>query len=206
MFVTKTCTTQRGVAKGKASATRGPNTLHAAASIVSVVLIDISYVVQGFRTSVVAAIVCTTECVHTLRVARTVPLVALHTLLAHCLRHTSRCGHTTSLSAPSLLFPCGQRDWSAVPGFLSDVSRPKISRQAHSDIGDVEFGYLATSFHLTSHEPKLSDKMITADDDATPINDPDHDNISDFSKTTNDNTRRFGVPTVIETFVSQISR
>ena len=82
----------------------------------------------------------------------------------------------------------------------------KSSGQAHSDIGDEEFGYLATSFHPKSHDPKLSDKMITADDDATPINDPDHDSISDFAKTTNDNTRWFGVPTAIETFVSQISR
>ena len=54
-----------------------------------------------------------------------------------------------SLSAPSLLFPCGQRDWSAVPGFLSDVSRHKTAEQAHSDFGDEEFGYLATSFQLT---------------------------------------------------------
>ena len=135
--------------KGQGQRHPSPNTLHAAGSIVSVVLIDISFVVQEFRTSVVAAILWTTGCVHTLRVARTVPLVALHTSLAHCLRHASRCSHTTSLSAPSLLFPCGQRDWSAVPGFFTDVSRPKISGQAHSDIGDVEFGYLATSFDLT---------------------------------------------------------
>ena len=30
------------------------------------------------------------------------------------------------------------------------------------------------STHTTGHEPKQSDKMITADDDATPINDPEH--------------------------------
>ena len=109
-----------------------------------------------------------------------------------------------SLSAPSLLFPHGQRDWSAVPEFLSGVSRPKIAEQAHSDIGDEEFGYLAKSTHTTGHEPKQSDKMITADDDATPINDPDHDSISDFSKTTHENTGWCGVPTVCETSVSQI--
>ena len=81
-----------------------------------------------------------------------------------------------------------KRDWSAVPGFLLDVSRPKIMGQAHSDNGDEESGYLATSFHLTGCEPKQSDKMITADDDATHINNPDLDRISDFSKTTHDNT------------------
>ena len=48
--------------------------------------------------------------------------------------------------------------------------------------------------------------MITADDDATPINDPDNDRISEFSKTTLDNTGWFGVPTVCESSVSQISR
>ena len=54
--------------------------------------------------------------------------------------------------------------------------------------------------------PNTNDKMITADDDATPINDPDHDSISDFSKTTHINTGWFGVPTVCETSVSQIFR
>ena len=111
-----------------------------------------------------------------------------------------------SLSAPSLLFPQGQHDWSAVSDILSGVSRPKIEEQAHSDINDEEFGYLAKSHHLTGYEPKQSDKMITADDDGTPINDPDHDGISDFSKTRLDNTGRFSVPTVCETSVSQISR
>ena len=37
--------------------------------------------------------------------------------------------------------------------------------------------------------------MVPADDDATPINDPDHDSISHFSKTTHENTGWFGVPT-----------
>ena len=111
-----------------------------------------------------------------------------------------------SLSAPSLLFLHGQRDWSADPGFLSDVSRPKTVGQAHSDSGDEEFGYLAASFHLTSHESKQSSKMINADNDARPINDPDHDSTSDFSKTTHDNTRWFSVPRVCEASVSKISR
>ena len=83
---------------------------------------------------------------------------------------------------------------------------PKIGGQAHSNNGDAEFGYLATSFHLTGYEPKLSDKMIPADDDATPINDPDHDSISDFSKTAHDNTGWFGVPALCQTSVSQVSR
>ena len=48
--------------------------------------------------------------------------------------------------------------------------------------------------------------MINADDDARPNNDPDHDSTFDLSKTTHDNTRWFGVPTVCENSVSQISR
>ena len=138
--------------------------------------------------------------------------------------HISKCGHTTfgssgmkmkkvcvcfahvitlhispsslvsypSLSAPSPLFPHGQR---LVCGTWHLIGR----WQAHSDIGDVES-------YLTGYEHKPSDKIITADNDATPINDPDHDSIFDFSKTTHDNTGWFGVPTVCETSVTQISR
>ena len=55
------------------------------------------------------------------------------------------------------------------------------------------------------YEPNLLHKMVPADDDATPINDPDHDRVSDFSKTTHENPGWFGVPTVCVTSVSQIS-
>ena len=58
----------------------------------------------------------------------------------------------------------------------------------------------------TGYEPKQPDKMVPADDDVTPMNDPDHDSISDLSKTTHKNTGWFGVPAVCETSVSQISR
>ena len=44
------------------------------------------------------------------------------------------------------------------------------------------------------------------DGDTTTINDPDHDSISDFSKTTRENTGLFGVPIVLETFVSHVSK
>ena len=43
------------------------------------------------------------------------------------------------------------------------------------------------------------------DGDTTPINDPNRDVISDFSKTTRENTGLFGVPTVFETSVSHVS-
>ena len=111
-----------------------------------------------------------------------------------------------SLSAPSSLFPHGRPDWTAVSDVLSDDCRHKIVGQAHSDKGEDEFGYMAKDSHFTCYEPKQSDKMVTADDDATPINDPEQDSISDSSKTTHDNTGWFGVPTVCETSDSPIFR
>ena len=105
---------------------------------------------------------------------------------------------------PSLLFPHGQRDWSAVSDIFSDLPGAKIAGPAHSDKCEDVSGYLAASFHSTGYEPKQSDKMVLADDDATPINDPDHDSISKVSKTTLDNTGWFGVPAVWESSVSQI--
>ena len=47
--------------------------------------------------------------------------------------------------------------------------------------------------HHTGYEPKKLDKMVPADDDATPINDPDHDSAPDFSKNTRENAGLFGV-------------
>ena len=65
---------------------------------------------------------------------------------------------------------------------------------------------MANMPHSTGYEPKQPDKMVPADDDVTPINDPDHVSIPDFSKATDENTGWFGVPTVCETSVSHISR
>ena len=67
-------------------------------------------------------------------------------------------------------------------------------------------GYLAASLHSRGNDPKQSDKMVPTDDDATPITDPDQDSISDFSKTTRENTGWFCVPSLCVTSVSQVSR
>ena len=172
-------------------------------------------------------------------VARTVPLVALHTLRAHCALcrytfqvwvtprlaqgHVERvCGcfaHVVNLHislvspmlrpsppTPSLLSPHGQRDWSAVSDIFSNLPGPKIAGPALADKGEYVSGHLVKSAHLTGYEPNSSDSMINADNNATPINDPDNDSISEFSKTTNDNTGWFGVPTVCESSGPQISR
>ena len=50
--------------------------------------------------------------------------------------------------------------------------------------------------HSTGDEPKQPDKTTSVDGDTTPINDPDQDSISDFLKTTRENTGLFGVPSV----------
>ena len=68
-----------------------------------------------------------------------------------------------------------------------------------------EFGYPADSTHSTGCEPKEFDKVNSVDGDTTPINDPNRDNISEFSKTTRESIGLFGVPTVFEASVSQVS-
>ena len=69
-----------------------------------------------------------------------------------------------------------------LPNFPGPKAR--VKRTPHED---EQFGYLATSVLLTGYEPKEFDKITSVDVDTPPINDPDH-NISDFSKTTSENT------------------
>ena len=68
-----------------------------------------------------------------------------------------------------------------------------------------ESGYLADPTHSTSYESKEFDKITSADGDTTPFNDPNYDNISDFSKITRENTGLFGVSTMFEASVSHVS-
>ena len=104
---------------------------------------------------------------------------------------------------PSLLYPEGDFPWSTA---CSSFARPKIAEHAHFHTSGEEFVYMGDSAHSTGYEPKLLDKNICVDDDMTPINDPDHDSISDFSKTTLEGTRLISVPTVCElTSVSRVS-
>ena len=51
----------------------------------------------------------------------------------------------------------------------------------------------------------MFDESTPADGDTTPINDPNYDNISDFSKITRENTGLFGVSTMLEASVSHVS-
>ena len=101
---------------------------------------------------------------------------------------------------PSLLFLHGHFD-TTFPSAqsLPSSTRPKSAGHAHFRTRAQEFGYLADPTHSTGYEPKQRDKTTSVDGDTTPINDPDHDSISDFSKTHSENTGLFGVPTVLKT-------
>ena len=79
--------------------------------------------------------------------------------------------------------------------------KAQVKRTPHED---ELFGYLAKFLPPTGYEPKEFDKITSVDDDTMNINDPNH-NFSDFSNTTNENTRQFGVPTVFEFSVSHVS-
>ena len=107
---------------------------------------------------------------------------------------------------PSLLFPHGHFGTT----FLSAQSLPGFTRsesadQAHFRTSGGEFGHLADPAHSTGYEPKEFDKITSADGDTTPINDPNYDTVSDFSKITRENTGLFGVSTVLEASVSHVS-
>ena len=107
---------------------------------------------------------------------------------------------------PSLLFPHGHFDTSfpSAPS-LPNCSRSESAGPAHFRTSGQEFGSLADPTHSTSYEPKEFDKNTSADVDTTPINDPNYDNISDFSKITRENTGQLGVSTMLEASVSHIS-
>ena len=101
---------------------------------------------------------------------------------------------------PSLLFPDGHFETTfptltPAPS-LPNCSRPESAGLAHFRTSGGEFGHLADPTHSTSYEPKEFDKITSADGDTTAINDPNYDNISDFSKFTRENTGLFGVSTM----------
>ena len=110
---------------------------------------------------------------------------------------------------PSLLFPDGHFE-TTFPTLTSAPSLPNCSRsesagQAHFRTSGGEFGYLADPTHSTGYEPKEFDNVTCADGDTTPINDPNYDTISGFSKNARENTGLFGVSTMLEASVSHVS-
>ena len=88
---------------------------------------------------------------------------------------------------------------------LPNCSRSESAGQAHFRSCGGEFGHLGDATHSTSCEPEEFDKISSADGDTTPINDPNYDNTSHFSKITRENTGLFGVSTMLEASVSHVS-
>ena len=105
---------------------------------------------------------------------------------------------------PSLLFLYIHFDITFSVHNLAVLSRPKSAGHAQRRTCIAKFGYLAKSDANAGNEPNEFDKNNSVDDDTMLINDPNH-NFSDFSKTTSENTRQFGVPTVFESSVSHVS-
>ena len=84
---------------------------------------------------------------------------------------------------PSLLFQHGQFDttFPSAPS-SSNCTRPESADQSHFRTSAEEFDCLTDPTHSTGHEPNEFDKITSVDRDMTPINDPNHDSISDFSE------------------------
>ena len=185
------------------------------------------------RTHVVATTICTTvECTYTqLLHAHFSAQSACTITFAHfsCVSHTrtaqvsaKRCVACTCLWSLSRLLPShaspiladparSLRDfsqlrlhWRSRPHVLAVLTCPKSAGHTQLRTSTEEFGYLAKFGLNTGYEPKKFDENTSMDDDTTLISDPDH-NISDISKTTNENTSQFGVHTVFESSVLHVS-
>ena len=157
-------------------------------------------------------------CVHTLRVARTFCLVALRTLCTlHACAHThvSRMGkrgmcnaHVVTLTLafsllmfhPSAPLPSDnlfrhRASVSHIHGTLARFTKdPKWRVRRTSATVRMTLTTWPTCPTPTGYEPIQPGKVVRADDDSTPINDPDHDSMTS-QKTTHENTGWFGVPT-----------
>ena len=119
-------------------------------------------------------------------------------VFAVCMSHISI---SPSLSSCFIRRPCCSRTVTSTARSRpapssSSFTRPQSVGQAHFSTSAEEFGYLAAPTHSTGDEPKQPDKTASVHGDTTPINDPDHGSISDFLKTTRENTGLFGVPSV----------
>ena len=184
-----------------------------------------------FRTLVAATTACTTGCVHTLtcrthiflstarspRTSHTFHACHIHAWLKASVLEKVHCTCVISLHLAfsphhvSLLFLHGHFETNPDTDLTdSDIHMipyfpvPKSAGHAQLRTCIAKFGYLPKSDANTGYERKEFEKITFVENDAILINDPNH-NFSDFSKTTNEDTRQFGVPTVFESSVSQRS-
>ena len=139
-------------------------------------------------------------CTYIARTLRTF-LCVFFTCMAHgsrvsAMRMSSSLSHLTFsflMFHPSLLLLFLDGHFETTPGYdLTDfdvhdflLNFPDLKAQfKRTPREDEEFGYLAKAVPNTGYEPKDFDKITSADGDRTLINDPNYDNISDFSKIT----------------------
>ena len=183
----------------------------------------------GFRTHVVVTTVCETGGVHTLCCRMHIFCTALRTSAhLHACEHTHGprlwkrfcCMRMSLISVSPSPFSCFTLHPCCSPTVTSTTPsrlwRPRLPCRA---LPDPKARVKRTSAwvprslatwpiptHSTGYmSPSSPDKTTSVDGDTMPINDPDHDSISDFSRTTRENTGLFGVPTVCETSVSHSS-
>ena len=83
---------------------------------------------------------------------------------------------------PSLLFLYIHFDITLSVHNFAVLSRLESAGHAQFRTRIEEFGYLAKSAANTGYEPKEFEKITSVDSDTMPIDDPDLNEISDFSK------------------------
>ena len=83
---------------------------------------------------------------------------------------------------------------------------PVLKNAGHAQLCTciAKFGYLTESDANTGYESKEFDKITCVDNDTMLINDPNHD-LSDFSKTTNENAIQFEVLRMFEFSIFHVS-
>ena len=96
--------------------------------------------------------------------------------------------------------------WLWRPNVLAVLTCLESAGHAHFRTSSEKFGYLAKSALDTGYEPKKFVKITSVDSDTVLIDDPDVNQISDFSKNTRENTGLFGVLTMFESSVSHVSQ
>ena len=111
--------------------------------------------------------------------------------------------------SPSLLFPDGHFE-TTFPTLTSTTFLPSFPVLKAQDKrtparAPRSLAIWPSPVLSTGNEPKQPDKTTSVDGDTTPFKDPDHDSISDFSKTTRESTGLFGVSTVFEASASHVS-
>ena len=102
------------------------------------------------------------------------------------MRHMSPSRFLQSHVSPILAVPwrsLRDHSWLWRPHVLAVLTCPASARHAHLRTSSEKFGYLAKSALNTGFEPKKFDKITSVDSDTMLIDDPDLNEISDFSKT-----------------------